>query len=327
MSKTVILQCILLFISLVILFNIISIIITNRKERRISAFSLSKRDFDNTTFFEKISHILWNVVHRISNILSKKNYFVKSAIKYEKYILIREEKYKSPIDYITVKILTVILFVVLYLILFGFEVLPFNILFIILFTLVGILLPDLVWQLMYYKKCEKISKKLYESIIIIDDNLSKTNIYNAINKVIDSLDEAISDEYQRILTDLSYNISLYQAFKRFYERTKIPELKIIYHLLNVEQEDFKLVFSKVRDEYKYIDKLNNSKNSINNILGIMKVVYTCIPLVLIMLMIIINSSYFANIFNSIVGILLIEILFIIYLLQILIINIIVEVKK
>ena len=327
MPKTVILQCIVLFISLVILFNIISIIITNRKEKRISSFSLSKKDFDNTTFFEKISFVLWNIVHRVSNILNKRNYFVKSAIKYEKYILIKEEKYKSPIDYITVKILTVILFVVFYSILFVFEVLPFNIIFIILFTLVGVLLPDLIWQLLYYKKCEKISKKLYESIIIIDDNLAKTNIYNAINKVIDSLDEAISDEYQRILTDLSYNISLYQAFKRFYERTKIPELKIIYHLLNVEQEDLKLVFSKVRDEYMYIDKLNNSKNSINNILSIMKVVYTCIPLVLIMLVIIINSSYFSNVFNSIVGILSIEILFIIYLLQIITVNMIAEVKK
>ena len=327
MNRSLIFQAILLFITLVILFNIINIIISSRKEKRISDFALSKKDFDNTTFFEKITHVLWSIVHNISIILTKNNFLVKKAVKYEKYILIKEEKYKSPIDYMTVKILTVLMLLILFVVLVVFEVIPFNILLLILFIIFGAILPDLVWQLSYVKKCEKISKKLYESIIIIDDNLSKTNIYNAINKVIDSLDEAIADEYMRILTDLSYNISLYQAFKRFYERTKIPEIKIMYHLLNVEQDNLELVFSQIRSELVYVDKINSSRNSTDKILNIMKIVYIFIPIIFIVSIIIINPSYFNNIINSFIGIILLEVVFVIYIIQVFIIKLVVEAKR
>ena len=139
--------------------------------------------------------------------------------------------------------------------------------------LVALLLPDLIWKLLYIKKCQIISQTLFESIIIIDDNLPKTNIYNAINKVTDLMDENIADEYQRILTDLSYNITLYQAFKRFYERTQLPEIKIIYHLLNVESDDLTSTFKRIREEFEYYDKQNNNKNNTKNIVTFLKVIY------------------------------------------------------
>ena len=86
MNKATIFQYVILFIALVITFNIISILITNRKEKRISDFSLSKKDFDDTTFLEKVFHVLWNLIHHISNLLTRNNYFLKKAVFYEIYI-------------------------------------------------------------------------------------------------------------------------------------------------------------------------------------------------------------------------------------------------
>ena len=229
MNKATIFQYVIAFIALIIVYKIIRIIITNRKEKRISDFSLSKKDFDDTTFLEKAMHLFWNIIHHLSNVLTKNNYFSKKAINYEKYIFIKDEKYKSPIDYIAVKIITFIFFILLYVLFIFIELIPLSVFTAILFVILAISLPDIIWKLSYIKKCQIISQKLYESIIIIDDNLSKTNIYNAINKAIDLMDENIADEYQRILADISYNITLFQSFKRFYERTKIPEIKTIYH--------------------------------------------------------------------------------------------------
>ena len=327
MNKATIFQYVILFIALIISFNIISIVITNRKEKRISDFSLSKKDFDDTTFFEKITHVFWNIIHNISNILIKKDYFLKKAVFYEKYIFIKEEKYKSPIDYIAVKIITFIFFVLLFIVLTIFELIPFNVFTVILCLLLAFLLPDLVWKLSYIKKCQRISQKLYESIIIIDDNLHKTNIYNAINKVIDLMDESIADEYQRILTDLSYNITLYQAFKRFYDRTKIPEIKLIYHLLNIESDDLELTFKRIRKEFEYIDKQNSNTNNTNNIVTFLKVIYLATPLIIILLISFINPMYFKELLGSILGIVLLQIIFVFYIFEVLAINVIMEDKK
>lgn len=327
MNKATIFQYVILFIALIIVFNIISIIITNRKEKRISDFSLSKKDFDDTTLVEKILHIFWSIIHHLSNILTKNDYFLKKAISYEKYIFIKEEKYKSPIDYIAVKIITFIFFTLLYVLFIFIEIIPFNFFTALVFFIIAVLLPDLVWKLSYIKKCQKISQKLFESIIIIDDNLSKTNIYNAINKVIELMDENISDEYQRILTDLSYNITLYQAFKRFYERTKIPEIKVIYHLINVESDDLELTFNRIRKEFEYIDKQNNNKNTINNIVNVLKVIYMLIPVLLVVIISFVSPMFFKELLKSYLGIVLLQVLFTIYVFQVLTINVIMEDKK
>ena len=312
MSKMFILQLVLIFIALYIFINIILILRTNQKERRISDFSLSKRDFDSISFFEKISHFLWKIVHLWTNKLSKSKLLVKFSSRYEKYIYIKEEEYKSPIDYITVKILMTIFSCLIYLILIIVDVFPINILLLIIFMIIGFILPDFLWELLFIKKCKRVSNSLYESIIILDDNITKTNIYNAINKVVKSLDKEIADEYMRILTDLSYNISLYQAFKRFYERTKIPEIKTIYHLLNVDQDNLKDVFSLVRRELEYIDKNNSSIMHTNIIINIMGLSLMLVPINLTYVVCIIDINYFEFAFSSSYGIIIMEIIVLLY---------------
>ena len=320
-------QMFIIFLSLIIILNVYSILKTNRKEKRISDFSLSKKDFDNTTFLEKLSFVLWNIVHRLSVGLARNKILLKRASIYEKYILIKEENYKSPIDYITVKLITIILFLLMYFILILIDVLPFNLLILILFIVIAAILPDLIWQISYARKCESIAGKLYEAIIVIDDNLSKSNIYNTINKVIKELDDDIADEFAKISIDLSYNISLFQAFKRFYERTKIKEINIIYHMLNTGNDDIETSFHQIRKEFDYINAIKNNKVTTNVVLDILKIVYILIPIVLVITMYFINPSYIKGTLTSSLGILIMEIIFTIYVLYILIIKHIVEVKR
>ena len=308
-----VIQIILIFISLIIIFNILYSIRSSRLEKRISDYSLSKKDFDDTTTFEKVSRVLWNIVHLISNLLNKNKTLLKFSSNYEKYILIKEEKYKSPIDYITVKLITIIFSIVLYLFFVLANVFTFNIVLLIIFIILGAVLPSLFWQMRYEKKCKNISDKLYESIIVLDDNLPKTNIYNALNKIIRELDEDIADEYQRILIDLSYNISLNQAFRRFYDRTRIPEIRVIYHLLDVDQDNLEDTFHIIRKDFEYFDKKNTYKNSLLMILNVLKIVFYILPLALILIMSISDLNYFNNVFNNVYGIVIFELIVFIYI--------------
>ena len=70
--------------------------------------------------------------------------------------------------------------IVLVVLLIIMEALPNNMLLLVLFMILGFFLPDGFWLINYYIKCGDISKKLYQSIIIISDNLNKVNISDAI---------------------------------------------------------------------------------------------------------------------------------------------------
>lgn len=308
-----VIQLILIFISLVIIFNVIYSIRSSLLETRISNFSLSKKDFDDTTTFEKISHVLWNLVHLISNLLNKSRALMKLSSRFEKYILIKEEDFKSPIDYITVILISLILSIILYLFLVLAKVFSFNIILLAIFIILGVVLPSLYWQIRYEKKCKNISNKLYESMIVLDDNISKTNIYNALSKVVRELDDDIADEYQRILIDLSYNISLSQAFRRFYKRTRIPEIRVIYHLLDIDSDNLEDTFHIVRSNFEYYDKKNTYKDSLNTILNVIKMVFILLPLAIILFMSISDFNYFNNVFNNAYGIIIFEVIVFIYI--------------
>ena len=322
-----VIQIILIFISLIVIFNIFYSIRSSMLERRISDYSLSKKDFDDITTFEKISRVLWNIVHLISNLLNKNKTLLKLSSSYEKYILIKEEEYKSSIDYITVKLIAIILSILIYLFLVLANVFDFNIFLLLIFIILGVVLPSLFWQVRYEKKCKNISDKLYESIIVIDDNLPKTNIYNALNKIIKELDDDIADEYQRILIDLSYNISLNQAFRRFYNRTRIPEIRVIYHLLDVDQDNLEEAFHIIRKDFEYFDKKNTYKNSLLMILNVLKTVFILLPLVLILGMSISDFNYFNNVFNNVFGIIIFEVIVFIYIVFIHTIKMMMEARK
>jgi len=327
MNKLVI-QGIFIFIVLFILLNILSILRTNRREKRISDFALSKKDFDDTSILEKVTHIIWGIVHNLSNLLSKNKYLIKKSSKYEKYILIKEEKYKSPIDYIAMKVLIVIFSILLYVLFILLDILPANILMLIVYIIIGYVLPDFLWQILYKRKCSIVSSKLYEAIIILDNNLAKTNIYNAISKVVNSLDkDLIADEFMRIQIDLSYNISLYQAFKRFYERTNIPEIKDIYNLLDVENENIEETFHLIRKQFEFLNKKNNTKITTNVVLNVIKTVYLLIPIVIMIYMSLIDQTYFEYVLHSPVGLLLLDIIVAIYAFFLLAIKHVVEVQK
>ena len=324
---TLIIQIILLFISLIIFINVIVVAIASKKEKRIGDFSLSEYDTNKTNASEKFNNIFWKIIQTFSNLFRKSKFLSKRAENYEKYILISEEKYKTAIDYITIKIIIILFMIILYFILFSNNILPCDLIICLLLIILAYVFPDFIWQMLYTKKCENISSRLYESIIIIDNSISKTNIYNAIYKVIDEIQGDLADEYQKVLVDLSYNLTLSQAFKRFYERTRIPEIRIIYHLLDAEQDDLEQTFHLIREQFEYIDKQNANKSSINSIINIMVGVYLIFPLLLIVTVLIINVDYFKNIIDNPFGLFVMEIITAIYIAFIFVIRKVTEVQR
>ena len=325
--EALVIQIVLIFLILIIALIIYNITRAFIREKRISSFSLSKRNLIESSFFERINKRFWKFIHKLSNNLGNSKSINKYATNYDKYILTSENNFKTNIDYITIKVLLTILSIILVVLLIVLNTLPNNIFILILAMIIGFSLPDIIWNISYYYKCNNIFDKLYESIIILSESLKKHHIEDALVTVIDEINGPIKDEYKKVLIDISYNISVKDAFLRFYERTKIKELKNIYHILDINSDNLYDAFMLIRYEFDYLNERKYATSNINSILNVLSNIYILIPIVFIFMILIIYPDYFNIVKNYTTGYLIIFILASIYLLLILTIKSIMGERK
>ena len=325
--KAFITQMMLIIFVLIVILIIFSIMKAFIRERRISSFTLSKDDINDISLFDRISKMYWNIINFLSKNLGESKILNALSHDYDKFIMTSEENYKSPINYITIKIITTILAVIVVVLLIIMNALPNNLLLLFLFIILGFFLPDGFWLINYYYKCSVISSKLYQSIIIISDNLEKINIYDAIEMVTFKLDGYIADEYKKVLIDLSYNIKIDEAFKRFYDRTKIKEIEEIYEILKVNNTNLLETFKLIRNRFDYINKKNSNIENSNSIINILSFLFMLLPLIFMILVLVVAPEYFEIIKLYKHGYLIVVILIILYILLILSIRKVLEGRK
>ena len=313
--QSIIIQTLLIALIIVLVIVIYMIFIAFSKEKRISSFALSKKDVVELSLFESINKSFWKFIHGLSKYLGNSKYLNRVSLNYDKYIMTSEGNFKNSVDYITIKVITTIISIILVVVLILMGTLPNNIFLLVLFMIIGYLIPDLIWLINYYYKRNIIFNRLYESIIILSKSLKKHSIEDSIITVISELDGPIQDEYKKVLIDISYNIPIKNAFLRFYKRTRIKELINIYHILDVNSENLYDAFNLIREEFDYLNKRKTITNSINSIIDVLSYIFILLPIIFVIMIFIIYPDYF-NINEYKTGYLIVILLVFIYLLLI-----------
>ena len=158
---------------------------------------------------------------------------------------------------------------------------------------------------------------------------SGKNIMQAIQIVKTELDGPIQDEFEKIYLDISYGLTLDIVFKRFYERVKVEDAKYITSsltLLNKTGGDIVKVFSRL--EKSILDK-KNLRNELHSLTSSSRFVFrflTVLPFAFVLIIFILNPSYFTPLFTSSLGIMVLVFMAILYILYIIIIRRVLEVK-
>ena len=140
------------FLIVIIIFIIIIILlrqaVAEKKEKRIAYYSLEPLKDASIPLIDKIKNKYLIFVQKNRQILLKIDYFKKKSNKYEKYIKYRHRDKISAIDFITNKIIIMILFVLLAVI-SGIFTTGINILAIVIDIIVGYYLLDIILKIYY----------------------------------------------------------------------------------------------------------------------------------------------------------------------------------
>ena len=320
-------------ISITLLIFLIVVLMRQSKtlkyERRIGPFSLNP-EISDLSFFDKVYILLWRTIRLISKIISKYQFIIKRSKKYEKYITFEEKDFKSSVDYISIKILLMFGINFLYFLSLMFRYSRFSIVTLLISSVLAFYLPNIYLSYIFNKKNKLVEDDLLRALIIMNNAFkSGSNVTQAIEVVMEELDGPIKDEFKKIYIDINYGLSLDIVFKRFYERVKLEDAKYLTSslaLLNKTGGNIVKVFSLIEKSFIERKKLRNELKSLTSQSVFVFRFLLSLPFVFILLILILNPTYFDPLIKYKIGMLVVGIIILLYMLYLTIIRKLLKVK-
>ena len=320
-------------ISITLLIFLIVVLMRQSKalkyERRIEPFSLNP-EVSDLSFFDKIYILIWKSIRFITTIIGKSKIITKISKKYEKYITFEEKDFKSGIDYISIKILLMLAINCLYFFSLMFRYSKFSIITLLITSILAFYLPNIYLSYMFNRKNRLVEDDLLRALIIMNNAFkSGSNVTQAVEVVMEELDGPIKDEFKKIYIDINYGLSLDIVFKRFYERVKLEDAKYLTSslaLLNKTGGNIVKVFSLIEKSFLERKKLRNELKSLTSQSVFVFRFLLSLPFIFILLILILNPTYFDPLFKYKIGMLVIGIIFLLYMLYLTIVRKLLKVK-
>ena len=323
-----VIQLVILIVVLLIGIFFIKMANTLKMARRINRFSLVSEE-NKESLLSRIDRKFWGLIHSLSKGLSRYKLVNRLSSKYDKYILEINKDKVSPEDYFTIKLLILIGLLSVTLVSVVLGSIPAKLIILVLVFLIGYFLPDLFWKYLYIKRTNRILNDVYSSTKYIYYGLVKGKaIDEALSSSINSLDGDITDELLKMRKDLRNNISLEDAYYKFYKRSGIKEVKYLSDSLRVAN---KLNIS-YKEALSYIlEKMDRDYTRKNNIFKVIDVynylflVVLIIPLLVFVFGLFIKLDYFMKLMSN-KGLYLMGVIVILYSIYIYVIKNILEVS-
>lgn len=323
-----VIQLVILIVVLLIGIFLIKMANTLKIARRINRFSLVSEE-NKESLLSRIDRKFWGLIHSLSKGLSRYKLVNRLSSKYDKYILEINKDKVNPEDYFTIKLLILIGLLSVTLVSVVLGSIPAKLIILVLVFLIGYFLPDLFWKYLYIKRTNRILNDVYSSTKYIYYGLVNGKaIDEALSSSINSLDGDITDELLKMRKDLRNNISLEDAYYKFYKRSGIKEVKYLSDSLRVAN---KLNIS-YKEALSYIlEKMDRDYTRKNNIFKVIDVynylflVVLIIPLLVFVFGLFIKLDYFMKLMNN-KGLYLMGVVVILYSIYIYVIKNILEVS-
>ncbi len=330
MNEVGFLQVILILVVIGVIFYLLRLFNMVRLEKRIAKFAISSDYNDQKSLLDIIGWYINIGINKCSSLISKSYVLKKYGEKYNKFIPYDLKDKKDGTYYIAIKIVLALFVLILALISVIIHGLQVDFMVFLMAFLISFFIPDIYLNVRFFKRRKQIEEDLLKAIIIMNNAFqSGRNIMQAIECVKNELDGPIQEEFEKIYLDISYGLSLEVVFNRFYDRLKIEDAKYIttsLTLLNKTGGDIVKVFAMI--EKSIFDK-KNLKNELKSLTASSQFVFKLLvflPFVLVFIIFILNPSYFSVFFTHPLGIITLVFIILFYILYILVVRKILEVR-
>ena len=320
------------FILVIIVIIIVDLLIKLNKainvERRISRYSISSiMDYDNN-LGDTLRNKYNRFVKRFRKIFKNNGLFGRQASKYNKYIMAGDVV--NVIDFIIIKLIMGICFVVLVIVSLAIQGNVISFLGMIISFIFGYYIYDIYLYIANKRRKRKIKNDMLRAVILLNNAFKAgKSTMQAVEIASRELPEPISIEFKKIYQDLSYGISSDVAFSRFARRVNLEEARYISSsliILNKTGGNIVAVFSAIErtlfEKKKLEEDLKNSTQASNLVVKVLMGV----PIVFVLIIYVLSPDYFEPLFNSVLGYMIIFIVLVMFLVYMYLLKKIMKVK-
>jgi len=308
-------------IIIVSLFVVITLLIRQnislKYERRIARYAIEPINNRFSSLFDNIKNAYNKIIKSVRKPLSKSFIIKYLSKKYEKYIGYGEDK--SAIDYVINKIFISLIFIILVIFSQVLQGRVISYLELFIYFILGYFILDIYLIYSKKRKIKLIENQMLRAIIIMNNAFkSGKSTLQAVEIASNELNEPIKHEFEKMYKDMKYGLSVDTVFERFAKRIDIEEARYVSSsltILNKTGGNIVKVFSSIEktlfDKKKLKEELRNLTVSPNMIVKVLLFV----PIVFIGIIYVLNPTYFAPLFNSPLGymvIILIVLMFLVY---------------
>ena len=276
--------------------------------KRLLKYSIYHED-NSPKLFDNIGSLITKFIQKISKLLYKSKFLTKYSLKYQKYINKENKDYIDKMDYVSLKLIISIIFL---LIIFLFEIIKnqnVSYLQMIISFLIGFYTVDI-----FLISKNKLLKREREN-----DLLKAITIELVSNE----LDSPLGLEFKKMYVDLTYGLSLDVVFQRFEDRVKLNDVKYIttsLTILNNTGGNIVKVFESVEKTFFNNKKLSDELNNLTASSKFLYYVLLFIPIIFIILIYILDNTYFNPLFESTLGILIMITCLVLYITYIIVVK-------
>lgn len=325
-----IIQTIIMVLLAFIIFYLILYNNSLKLEKRISKYSIESIKNDSVSLFDLIYNEYKKLITYITKIFNKSVIIKKYASKYNKYITYENDKDIVAMDYVSNKVLICILFILIIIFARIIEGIFPSFIDIFISALLGFFSIDIYFKFYDYIKKKQIEQDLLNAIIIMNNAFrSGRSTMQAIEIVARELKGPISQEFKKMHLEISYGLSLDVVFERFSKRVESEEVSYItssLSILNKTGGNIIKVFSSIEKMLFNKRKLKQEMKSLTSSANMISKILLIMPFVFVVVISLLNPTYFTPLFNTSLGNILLIVIVIIYILYAFIVNKIMKVR-
>ncbi len=326
----ILLQILVLIVLLYGAYRLYELYRSSTLDRRFGPYTLETLEEDYHSFGDSLINNFIFLRNNFSKFLIKLKIFNAYSNHYEKYCHQSQVNDVEKMNHISNKFFVAGMTILLLLLSLSFHYQKIDIgMFLIIFV-IGFFLYDL--YLLFKEKMRKnrIEKDMSKAIIIMNNAFkSGYSIMQAVYLVSTELDGAISSEFRKMYLDISFGLNMETVFSRFAKRVPCIESKYMEASLAVVNKtggNIIQVFNAVERNAMIRKKLKQELESTAAASRAMFKLLVFIPVCLVLILLLLNPSYFNVLFTTPIGIVCLILSLLLYVLYIIIIKKIIYVE-
>ena len=323
MSIDLIIEIVIVMILFIIITLSVKLVISKKKVKRVSFYAMEPIHDNSIPLTDRLIKVYFSLLSKCRKYIKRVDYFNRKARKYDKYIKYKHRDNITSIDFITNKLIIMVLFLILAIISSIFTT-GINLFALVIDAIIGWYLLDIFLVIYYKRQTKLIENELLRSIIVMNNAFkSGKSTLQALKIASLELPEPISDEFKKMYLDMKYGLSVDTVFDRFAKRVNLEEATFLSSsltILNKTGGNIVLVFSSIErtlfDKKKLNEELKNISAGPNMIIKVLFI----IPIIFTLIIYILNPEYFNPLFKSTLGYMIVGIIVVMFIIYVLLLK-------